>query len=195
MDGYELCKTVKSKIEFCHIPVILLTALNGTEKQITGVEHGADAYIAKPFNVKLLLTSIENLIENRKRIKQSFSQSTNLPEHLNISMLDKDFMQKVNQIIEANLDNSSLKIEDIAKELGLSIAQFSRKFKQLTGQLPNRYLKNYRLQIAANIIRKDPWVSLKTVMYDVGLESASHFSRSFKDKFGETPKSFAKKLM
>ncbi|MDX2432824.1 MAG: two-component regulator propeller domain-containing protein [Bacteroides sp.] len=194
INGFELCKKIKSEVELCHIPVILITAL-GIEQQIVGAEHGADEYISKPFDVNYLVTKIEQLIENGKRIQEHFSQFQSLPETLSLSVTDKNFMLKVNESIRRNLDNSSFTVEELARELNFSSSLVYRKLKLFTGQIPSGYLRNFRLQVAAARIRKDPYVSMKTVRYDVGFASASHFTRSFKEKFGETPTEFAKKII
>jgi signal transduction histidine kinase/DNA-binding response OmpR family regulator/ligand-binding sensor domain-containing protein len=195
ISGFDLCKKIKSEIETCHIPVILLTALGDMKEQIQGKEYGADAYIAKPFNVKYLLASITELFENRIRIQEHFAKTPLLSPDLKISMKDKKLIRRLNEIIENHLDNSGFGVEELSKELGFSYSQLYQKMKLFTGQTPNAYIRNYRLQRAADRIRKDPWINIQTVMFDVGIESASYFSHSFKKTFGDTPKDYAKKLI
>lgn len=190
MNGYDLCKKVKSDIQTCHIPVILLTALGEEDMQIQGVEYGADAYITKPFNVKFLLVTIRKLIENRSRIKDHFSRSFTLPPDSLLSTIDQTFIESVNKIIEQNLDDSGFGVEMLAKEVCLSTSQFYRKLKLLTGQVPNAYIRNFRLQKAADLISANPDLSMKTVMFEIGIESASYFTHAFKKKFGVLPSEF-----
>jgi signal transduction histidine kinase/ligand-binding sensor domain-containing protein/FixJ family two-component response regulator len=190
MDGYELCKKVKSDIQICHIPVILLTALGEEEMQIRGYEYGADSYIAKPFNVKYLLVTVRKMIENRKKIKDHFSRSHTLPLDVNMSDIDQKFIESVNNIIEKNLDDSGFGVERLAKEMFLSTSQFYRKLKLLTGQVPNAYIRNYRLEKAAELIAGNPGVSMKTVMFEIGIESASYFTHAFKKKFDVLPSEY-----
>lgn len=194
MNGYELCREVKSDIRMCHIPVILITALGDDEMQIKGVEYGADSYITKPFNVKYLIVSIQKLIENRKKIKEHFSHSSFLPKDISISNTDQNFICSVNEAIDKNLDDSDFGVEELACEVGLSTSQFYRKLKSLTGQIPNAYLRNYRLQKAAEILSNYPGVSIKSVMYEIGIESPSHFTHAFRKKFGISPSEFINRL-
>ena len=124
--------------------------------------------------------------------------NTALLTQAKLDRLDKsaeDFIQKVNKAINKNLDNSAFGVEELANELGFSSSLVYRKLKQFTGQIPSGYLRNYRLQMAAARIRKDPYISLKTVRYEVGFASASHFTHAFKEKFGETPSEYAKKVI
>lgn len=190
MNGYELCKRIKSEIQTCHIPVVLLTALDQEEMHIQGVEFGADSYITKPFNVKYLLVTIRKLIENRIHIKEHFSKSFLLPPDIHVSSIDQNFIETVNGIIKKNLDDSGFGVEKLAREMLLSPSQFYRKLKQFTGQVPNAYIRNYRLQCAAAIIRDNPGINIKTVMFEVGIESASYFSLAFKSKFGVLPSEY-----
>jgi len=191
MNGYEFCQKVKTNMQLCHIPVILLTALEEMDSHIQGMEHGADSYMSKPFNLKYLEATVQNLIENREKIKSHFTQSSSLPAHVQISGIDTEFIETVNKAIQKNLDNSSFGVEELACETNLSTSQLYRKLKLLTGQIPNAYLRNYRLQAAADLLSGNPGISVKSVMYEVGIESASHFSHAFKKKFGYSPSEFS----
>ena len=190
MDGYEFCRHVKTDIAFCHVPFILLTALEEMENHIQGTEYGADAYITKPFNLKYLEVKVHTLIENRKKIQEHFIQNHSLPKNIKISGIDREFIESVNEAIGQNLGDSSFGVEELAKTINLSSSHFYRKLKLLTGQIPNVYIRNYRLQTAADLISSNPGISVKTVMYEVGFESASHFSHAFKKKFGLSPSEF-----
>lgn len=191
LNGYELCKKVKTDMQLCHIPLILLTALEEMDSHIQGVEHGADSYMSKPFNLKYLEVTVQKLIENREKIKAHFTQSSTLPEDVPISGIDTEFIEMVNKAIQENLDNSSFGVEELARATNLSTSQLYRKLKLLTGQIPNAYLRNYRLQAAADLLSGNPGISVKSVMYEVGIESASHFSHAFKKKFGYSPSEFS----
>jgi len=178
-------------MQLCHIPVILLTALEEIDSQIQGVEHGADSYISKPFNLKFLEVTVQKLIENREQIKEHFSRSHTLPEGVQISGIDSAFIKSVNKAIQKNMVDSSFGVEELAGEINLSSSQLYRKLKQLTGQIPSAYLRNYRLQAAAELLSSNRGISIKNVMYEVGIDSASHFSTAFKNKFGQSPSEFA----
>jgi YesN/AraC family two-component response regulator len=191
MNGYEVCKKVKTDIHLCHIPVILLTALEEIDSRIEGVEHGADSYIAKPFNLKFLEVSVQKLIENREQIKEHFSRSHTLPDGVNLSGIDSAFIKLVNKAIQQHMADSSFGVEELASEVNLSSSQLYRKLKQFTGQIPSAYLRNYRLQAAAELLANNRGITIKNVMFEVGIESASHFSTAFKNKFGHSPSEFA----
>ncbi|MDX2432342.1 MAG: two-component regulator propeller domain-containing protein [Bacteroides sp.] len=190
MDGYDFCKHVKTDVAFCHVPFILLTALEEMENHIQGTEYGADAYITKPFNLKYLEAKVQSLIENRNKIQEHFIQNHSLPKNIKIPGIDREFIESVNEAIRQNLHDSSFGVEELAKTINLSSSHFYRKLKLLTGQIPNVYIRNYRLQTAADLISTNPGISVKTVMYEVGFESASHFSHAFKKKFGLSPSEF-----
>ena len=190
MNGYDFCNQVKTDIDLCHIPFILLTALEEMANHIRGVEFGADSYITKPFNLKFLEISAQKLIENRKKIQEHFSRSHSLPKNVKISGIDRDFIERINETIQQNLENSSFGVADLAENLNLSTSHFYRKLKLLTGQIPNAYIRNFRLKAAADLLSANPGISVKDVMYEVGFESASHFSHAFKKKFGLSPSEF-----
>ena len=177
-------------MELCHIPFVLLTALEDMQNHIQGMEYGADLYITKPFNLKYLNVSVKKLIENRKKIQEHFSHDHSLPKGVDISGVDRVFIEKVNEAIRENLDNSSFGVEELAEKINLSSSHFYRKLKSLTGQIPNAYIRNFRLQVAADILSGNPGINVKTVMFEVGFESASHFSHAFKKKFGLSPSEF-----
>lgn len=190
MNGYDFCNKIKSDIELCHIPFILLTALEEMPYHIQGVEYGADSYITKPFNLKYLEVSVIKLIENRTKIQEHFSKNHSLPKGVELSGIDTVFIEKVNAAIRQNLDNSSFGVEDLAESVNLSSSHFYRKLKSLIGQNPNAYIRNFRLHTAADILSGNPGINVKTVMFEVGFESASHFSHAFKKKFGLSPSEF-----
>ena len=190
LNGYDLCRQVKTDMQLCHIPVILLTALEEIDSKIQGVEHGADSYISKPFNIKFLEVTVQKLIESREQIKEHFSRSHTLPKGVKISGIDSGFIQSVNRAIQQNMSDPSFGVEELAGEINLSSSQLYRKLKQLTGQIPSAYLRNYRLQAAAELLSGNRDISIKNVMYEVGIESASHFSTAFKNKFGKSPSEY-----
>ena len=190
LNGYDLCKKIKTDIQLCHIPVILLTALEEMDNHIQGVEYGADSYMSKPFNLKYLEVTVQKMIETRKKIRDHFTQSHTIPSEIQISGIDSDFIETVNKAIQDNLDDSSFGVEELASCANLSTSQLYRKLKLLTGQIPNAYIRNFRLQAAADLLSKNPGISVKSVMYEVGIESASHFSHAFKKKFGYSPSEF-----
>ncbi|MGY8939827.1 MAG: hybrid sensor histidine kinase/response regulator transcription factor, partial [Flavobacteriales bacterium] len=190
MDGFELCKRIKSAPETCNLPVLLLTALENETDLIKGLEFGADEYISKPFSLKHLELRIQKLIENNIRVKEYFSKNSLPPKEkkdLGLSKKDILFLEKLATIVENNLSNSNFGVEELSKEIGLSSSHFYRKLKQLTGQVPNVYLRNFRLQRAAELFDSNSGFNVAEVMYQIGIESNSYFSTSFKKLHGVTP--------
>lgn len=191
MDGFELCDKIKKDAEICHIPVLLLTALGDSENLIKGLEFGADEYISKPFSLKHLELRIEKLIQNNIKLKEYFSKNSVLPKKdIDISTRDIEFLNKVITAIEKNISDSNFGVEELAGEVGLSASHLYRKLKKLTGQVPNVYLRNFRLQRAAQLLRENNGLKVAEVMYQIGIESTSYFSTSFKKLHGVSPSEF-----
>lgn len=194
MDGFDLCQKIKSDAELCHISVLLLTALGENENMIKGLQFGADEYISKPFSLKNLELRIEKLIQNKVRLKEYFSKNSTLPKKdIEISTRDKEFLSNTIAIIEKNISNSNFGVQELALEMGLSTAHFYRRLKQLTGQIPNAYLRNFRLQRAAELLGKNEGFNVTEIMYQIGIESHSYFSTSFKKLHGVSPSEFLRK--
>ena len=197
MDGYELCEKIKSTPESCHIPVLLLTALGDNNNVIKGLEFGADDYISKPFSLKHLELRINKLIQTNVQIKKYFAKNSLLPKDkdkdLGLSKKEEAFIASIIETIEKNLSDSTFGVEELSKDAGLSTSHFYRKLKQLTGQVPNVYLRNYRLQRAAELLKSNEGYNVAQVMYQIGIESNSYFSTSFKKLHGVSPSEFLKK--
>ena len=197
IDGFELCKRLKSNPETCNIPLLLLTALENQEDLIKGLEFGADEYISKPFSLKHLELRLKKLIQNSEQIKAYFSKNSKPPkDKKDIELSEKDmlFLENITNIIENNIANSNFGVEELAREIGVSSSHFYRKLKQLTGQIPNAYLRNYRLQKAAELLASNKGYNVAEVMYQIGIESNSYFSTSFKKLHGSTPSEYLKNL-
>lgn len=197
MDGYELCENIKSNLETCHIPVILLTAMANEAQKIKGFELGADVYITKPFSIKHLEIRIKRLLENKQRVFDYFSRSSTIPEKdatIKLPARDQEFLEKVNTSIEENMSNSSFGVEELGAILAMSTSSFFRRLKALTGQAPSVYLRNFRLQKAADLLKADPDLNANEVMFEIGIESASYYSTAFKKLHGDSPSEFVKKF-
>lgn len=194
MNGFELCKIIKSNPDTYHIPVILLTALGDHDNTIKGLEFGADDYMSKPFSPKYLEIRIQKLIENNNRMKRYFSKHSYIPDQtFEMSDRDRAFLNRVVEVIEKNISNSNFGVEELAQETKLSPSQFYRRLKQLTGQIPNAYLRNFRLQRAAELLSGSQGLNVTEVMYEIGMESSSYFSKSFKKIFEVTPSEYLKR--
>lgn len=193
MNGFELCEKLKSTADTAHIPVILLTALEDDENKLKGLEYGADGYISKPFSTRYLEMKVKKLIENNRKIKEHFSRNSKIPDkHIEMSKRDRLFLKMALEAIDKNISDSGFGVEELAYEIGLSPSQFYRRLKQLTGQVPNVYLRNYRLQRAAELLRSNEGFTVSEVMYQIGIESSSYFSTSFKKLHGSTPSEYIK---
>jgi len=193
MDGFAFCEKIKSEPASCHIPILLLSALGENEDMVKGLEFGADDYLSKPFSLKVLELRIKKLIENNIKIKTYFSKNSVLPKkEIEISTRDKEFLNKIIKAIEKNISDSDFGVEELSKEIGLSTSHFYRRLKQLTGQIPNVYLRNFRLQRAAELIKENKGDNVTQIMYQIGIESNSYFSTSFKKLHGVSPSEYSK---
>ena len=188
MDGLAFCRQLKTDKAISHIPVILLTARSLDEQRAEGYEHGADAYLSKPFSLRLLLSRIDNLIESRKKLNQTWSKGVEDDEIGNISNeIDKSFLKQLRKIIQENLANSDLSVEQIGDEIGLSRVQLYRKVKALTGYSPVEIVRKARLTRARHLLQTTER-TVSEVAYAVGFSTPSYFSKCYKDEFGENPK-------
>ncbi|HDR68536.1 MAG TPA: response regulator, partial [Bacteroidaceae bacterium] len=192
MDGYTLCAKIKSTLEISHIPVILLTSKSADEDQRTGLEIGADAYITKPFNLKLLEARIKNLIQTSARLKERFSKDLIYkPADIVITSTDEKFLNKALKTVEANISNHEFGVELFAKEMAMSQSTLYRKLKALTGESTNNFIKEFRLNQAAHILKNND-VQVSEVSLMVGFDDPAYFAKSFKQKFGKSPSEYTK---
>lgn len=191
MDGIECCRRLKNEIQTSHIPVLMLTAYTMDEQRIQGYDSGADAYLTKPFNAKVLLTRIRNLIDNRKRLK-SIGDSIATVQKQSLGEMDKGFVEKLKGLIDEKMGDSTLSVEYLGTELGLGRVQLYRKTKALTGYSPNELLRIARLKKAASLLASTE-KTVAEITYEVGFSSPSYFTRCYKDYFGESPTDFLKR--
>ena len=173
MDGLECCRKLKTELQTSHIPVMLLTACSLDEQRIQGFECGADSYISKPFNSKLLLVRLRNLMDNHKRLKQFFGDKTTLSKEP-VSDVDKGFVDRFRELIEENLADSELSVEDLGSKMGLSRVQLYRKIKALTNYSPNELVRIARLKKAASLLAS----SEKTISASRWSSSTASWPRS-----------------
>ncbi|RFS18433.1 ATP-binding protein [Emticicia sp. C21] len=189
LDGFEFCKLVKSDIRTNHISVIMLTARAALEDRLEGLELGADDYLAKPFNTEELQTRVRNLINIRQTLQQKYSQTIVAPLPVNeakLMSLDEQFLQKLYDIIDRNLQNTDFNTNQLADEVNMTAGQLRRKLKAITDQNIIEFIRNYRLQKAA-ILLQNKSVSVSDVGYQVGFENLSYFSKMFFETFGKYP--------
>ena len=191
IDGIECCRRLKSELQTCHIPVILLTACSLDEQRIQGYDGGADSYISKPFSSQLLLARVRNLIDSHRRLKQFFGDGQTLAKE-DVCDMDKDFVEKFKALIDAKMGDSNLNVEDLGKDMGLSRVQLYRKIKSLTNYSPNELLRIARLKKAASLLASSD-MTVSEIGYEVGFSSPSYFTKCYKEQFGESPTDFLKR--
>jgi DNA-binding response OmpR family regulator len=194
IDGFKLCQMVKSNVDYCHIPIILLTAKSGHRSHIEGLEVGADAYIRKPFSPKLLQIQIANLLDNRLKIKNHFASSpfedVRVMAH---SKTDEAFLKKLDDYIRKNMQDTQLDIEQLAEHMHMSRPTFYRKIKSLSALSPKELVDITRLKKAASLIADNAF-SLAEISRMVGYSSQSLFSRNFQKYFNSTPQEYMNSL-
>lgn len=190
MDGLELCQQMKADLDYCHIPVILLTAKTTFESKIEGLELGADAYIEKPFSVEFLRVNVANLLNNRERLRRKFVESPFVKaDSMALTKADELFMHKLNEYVSQHIDNTELTIEEMAEAMNMGRSNFYRKLKGLLRMSPNEYLRLERLKKAALLLAEEKY-GVVEIGYMVGFNSPSYFSGCFKKQFGVLPKDF-----
>jgi signal transduction histidine kinase/AraC-like DNA-binding protein/ligand-binding sensor domain-containing protein len=188
-NGFEVTQWLKSHAATSHIPIILLTARAEKKDRIQGIEHGADAYLIKPFSPQELTAQIKNLIQQRQRWQKAYQLQQlhgDLTQTSPFSTLDDDFLKTASRYIHQYLDDASLKLDDIAAALQLSPNQFYRKVKALTGQSPSLFVRRVRLLAAKELIVKSS-EPISQIAYRVGFTDPAYFSRAFREEFDQTP--------
>jgi signal transduction histidine kinase/ligand-binding sensor domain-containing protein/DNA-binding response OmpR family regulator len=193
MDGFTLCRKLKQNTEVNHIPLILLTAKTREEDHCEGMELGADAYLTKPFSTPLLRATMANLLSGRHLLRTKFSgaqQQQDKMEHLEMKTADEELMERIMKVINQHLDNPELSVEMLSAEVGISRVHIHRKMKELTHMTTRDFIKHIRLQQAATLMTENPALTVSDVAYKVGFSNLSHFSTSFKEKYGVSPKEF-----
>ena len=191
MSGYEMCRQLKNDERTSHIPVILLTAKADAESKITGLETGADDYLAKPFNARELRVRVKNLIELRRKLWQKFRRGgTFAADDSALSSLDARFLQRAMSLVETHLDDPDFSTEAFGKEIGLSRTQLHRKLRALTGQSTHEFIRTLRLKRAAQLLVHHSG-NISEIAYQVGFNSPSHFTRAFREMFGKPPSAYA----
>ncbi len=186
-EGFELCKILKKDMATSHIPIILLTARVSEESVIRGLDTGADDYVTKPFNTQILLARIRNLIELRRQLQLKIQRRKMLlPAEITVSSQDDQFLKDFQQIIEENLSSTDLDIDVLHRKLLMGRTTLFRKVKALTGENPMEFIQSYRLERAAQLLKKN-FGNVTEVAMAVGFSTPSYFSECFKKKFHVSP--------
>ncbi len=198
MDGMELLSHIRKNISSSHIPFIILSAKSAVENQLSGFEKGADAYVTKPFSTSYLLSRVKSLLFQQQRIQEFYQNNTSQktlsiePDVIEVTSLDKQFMDALHQLLEKNIDNSNLVIDDLAEEMAMSRSVLFKKLKTLSGMSPVEFIKSFRLKRAAQLIT-DSEYSMTQISYMVGINDSRYFSKCFKTQYGVTPTQYRSK--
>lgn len=193
ISGNSLCSLIKSDFETCHIPVILLTALSGVDHKISGLNSGADAYITKPFNVKLLITECYTILNNRRLLQVKFSKTENINTFkIATNKLDQEFIDKAINVIENNIYDCNIDVAFLCTELAISRTKLFNKMKGITGQTPHDFIVNIKLKLAAKMLIENPECNISDIAFNLGFSSLTYFGKSFKDFFGTSPSTYRK---
>ena len=191
MNGFELCRTIKSQLLFSHIPVILLTALTDERQRIFGITGGADDYIQKPFHTDYVKIKIIHLLQERQKLRERLLEKLRdnkllLSEPEKVESIDDAFLRKFAEQIEAVYADPEYNVEKLSETLGLSRGHLHRKIKELTGTAPVEFLRTYRLNKATQLLRQNAY-TVSEVAYRTGFSSPAYFSKCFKAVYGVTP--------
>lgn len=187
LQGDELCRMLKSSVDTSHIPIILLTALNERENIILGLEAGATDYIIKPFDLSVLKVRLRNILQSRQHLRETvLSMDTVIEETAYTTQLDKEFLDKVMEVVNTELANSELSINDFCRMLGMSRTSVYNKIKTLTGQGPNDFIRIVRLNKAKELLLSRKY-AIGEVSSMVGFSDPKYFSTCFKKQFGISP--------
>jgi DNA-binding response OmpR family regulator len=194
IDGFELCRLIKSNVEYCHIPVVLLTVKNTYQSHIEGLEVGADLYIQKPFSAELLQLQIANLLENRMKIKAHFASSpfedVRVMAH---SKTDEAFLNKLDEYIRKNISDPNLNIDQLAEHMNMSRPTLYRKIKSLSTLSPKELINITRLKKATRLIAQNEFTMFEITKM-VGYSSQSLFNKNFQRCFNVSPKEYINSL-
>ena len=190
MDGFELCRKIKSSNDTCHIPVILLSAKSDVDSQIQGYDYGADAYLQKPFSTELLATTVRSILENRSRLMGHYASNPIVDSvKLKADSPDTKFLRITQEYVMEHIGEPEMKIEELAEAASTSVSRLQKRMKALIGTGPNEYIQQLRLKKAAELLL-DESIAVSDVSLKVGFASHSYFSSSFRKKYGVTPKQY-----
>jgi DNA-binding response OmpR family regulator len=189
MDGYELCRKLKTDERTSHIPVILLTARASRESRMEGLETGADDFVTKPFDAEELLVRVKNLIDQRKRLAERYRRDFELLQPARngeVLSMDEKFLTKSKAVVDKNLSDPEFGVEEFASAMALSRSQLSRKLNALMGQSVTEFIRTIRLNHALGLLKQKAG-TISEIAYDSGFNNLTYFSISFKRQFGLSP--------
>jgi len=188
-DGFEICEILKRDLRTSHIPTIILTALDNQESHIKALQSGADLYLTKPFNLRMLTQSINSLLYNREKLRYYYTNNIHKIEEGGFGISEQEFLKKLNNSIIDSFNDSSLSVEELADRLHMSRVQLYRKIKAILGISVSDHINNIRLEKAKEMLKSTD-LNISEIAYAVGFSSPNYFSTAFKSKYGATPKEF-----
>jgi signal transduction histidine kinase/ligand-binding sensor domain-containing protein/DNA-binding response OmpR family regulator len=192
MDGYKFSSAIRRDEKTSHVPIIMLTAKAGLDDKINGLETGVDDYLTKPFSAKELKVRVKNLIYQRKQLRKRFSTSTIIkPAEVTSVSVDKIFLDKAIKTIENHFEDENFSVDKLADEMNMSVSQLTRKLNALIDQAPGQLIRSFRLQRAADLLKKNAG-TVAEICYKVGFNDQAYFSRAFKKQFGCSPSEYKK---
>lgn len=197
MSGSELCSKIKNSLELSYIPVVLLTAQSSVDYTIEGYMSGADDYITKPFNVKVLLTRCNNLLNSRKKLMARLNMVIKEEQDvktLGTSIVDQKLLDTATAVIKQNFDNPDFDMNMLASELNMGRSKLFLRFKEVVGLTPNEFTLKLKLEEALRMLKEEPQYNVSEISYRLGFSSSRYFSRCFKDLFGVSPQNYRKKI-
>ena len=192
MDGIELCNTLKANQNTSHIPILLLTAKTNEESELEGLQTGADAYVKKPFKLDILKMQLLNIHRQREKMKDRFRKEIILqPSEVTVTSVDEEFLQLAVSLVEEHMDDSEFNVEALVKEMFISRSRLYLKIKALTGQSTSEFIRTVRLKRAVQLLEASDY-TIKEIMYRTGFNTASYFSKCFKQQFGIVPSEYVR---
>ncbi len=189
LNGFQICETLKKDLRTSHIPTIILTSSDDQDSYLKALDSGADIFLTKPFNLKVLAQSIKALLFNREKLRYYYTNNIINIDEGTFGLSEQDFLKKLNELIEKSLDNSAYTVEDLARSLAISRVQLYRKVKAILGISISDHINNIRLDKSKELLKKSDQ-TISEVAYAVGFSSPNYFSTSFKNKFGISPKEY-----
>lgn len=190
MDGFEMCRRIKSDEKTSHVPVILLTARASRDSKLEGLKLGADAYVAKPFDTREVVVRVRSLIEQRRQLAARFRREITLqPNDVAVTSMDEQFLQRLLEVIEVRLSDPDFDVRAFSRAVGMSRQHLNRKLKGLAGQSASDFIRTMRLKRAAQLLGKRS-ATITEIAYEVGFSNPAHFSKSFRETFGKTPSEY-----
>ncbi len=187
MNGVDMCRNIKTDVRISHIPIILLTAKSSFDHKIEGLKTGADAYIVKPFNMRLLEVQVINILESRRKLKERFVKDINInPKEISSSTADDRFLEKAIKIVENHIDESEFTVNDFMAEIGMSRSSLHLKLKALTNKSTTAFIRSIKLRTAAVLLRETDQ-TISEIAYKTGFSSSTYFSKCFRQVFGKLP--------